>query len=164
MIAQASGQPRRVPMRATAPTTAWLKRGARSSITSVSRHGSAVRNGALAPAPVIPACHADAAFLPRRLTRRCGRGLAPGLADHSVVHELQLPVLPLALLYHLLRLLDDGLVRRRLDVVGGGGSAGVVVDRDAGDLAPGGLVVALLACRLKGPPGPMIGSGETSDG
>src|SRR6266542_2006588 len=151
MIAQASGQPRRVPMRATAQTTAWLKRGARSSITSVSRHGSAVRNGALALAPVIPASLANPVFLPRRLTRRCGRGLAPGLADHSVVHELQLPVLPLALLYHLLRLLDDGLVRRRLDVVGGGGSAGVVVDRDAGDLAPSGPGGSALRVPAEGP-------------
>src|SRR5215211_4903486 len=31
------------PRRATSPTMAWLNRGARSSITSVSRHGSAVR-------------------------------------------------------------------------------------------------------------------------
>src|SRR5215218_1134433 len=41
--AQASGHPNAAPRRATVPTTAWLKRGARSSMTSVSRHGSAVR-------------------------------------------------------------------------------------------------------------------------
>ena len=43
MIAQAKGQPKTAPSRATPPTTAWLKRGARSSMTSVSRQGSAVR-------------------------------------------------------------------------------------------------------------------------
>ena len=41
--AQASGQPKIAPSSETEPTTAWLKRGARASITSVSRQGSAVR-------------------------------------------------------------------------------------------------------------------------
>src|SRR5215216_4352507 len=43
MSAHASGHPNTAPRSATVPTTAWLKRGARSSMTSVSRHGSAVR-------------------------------------------------------------------------------------------------------------------------
>ena len=43
MIAQASGHPNAAPSSATRPTTAWLKRGAQASITSVSRQGSAVR-------------------------------------------------------------------------------------------------------------------------
>src|SRR5262249_7632565 len=43
MIAQARGHPKIAPSSETTPTTAWLKRGARSSITSGSRQGAAVR-------------------------------------------------------------------------------------------------------------------------
>src|SRR5687767_14493238 len=66
--AQASGQPKATPAAATSATIAWLKRGARSSITSVSRQGSARRSR-------------PATGLGRRLA--CG-----GAAEELVVGEL----------------------------------------------------------------------------